>query len=204
MENLKLLPLSVEWNLAGVVAWYMFEDQEFSNELTGQQDSAAYLGVLSLHPITEKPPAMTFQIAIRQVMEQLRKGTLECRCITDVGGQRELISEGSWVGRKFSFDPDIAHDITNHRVTRDAWRQMIFYNAPDLLKGSAAVKHDKITQNDVRKLTTQKQYELWNKVYRQLKRNHPGKGDSWIAKEIAKDPEVSNGRSVDTIRKNMK
>ncbi len=42
----------------------------------------------------------------------------------------------------------------------------------------------------------------WHKAYRQIKRQHPEKSDTWISKQIAK-MDIAQGRDSETIRKNM-
>ena len=46
-------------------------------------------------------------------------------------------------------------------------------------------------------------YESWQKEYRALKKKHPSMSDAWYSGKIAK-MDVAYGRSVETIRKNMK
>ncbi|MDP3663734.1 MAG: hypothetical protein U1D41_12890 [Nitrosomonas sp.] len=58
-------------------------------------------------------------------------------------------------------------------------------------------------KREARKLDTQAMYESWQKEYRVLKKKHPNMSDSWYSQQIAK-MEIANGRSAETIRKNMK
>ena len=58
-------------------------------------------------------------------------------------------------------------------------------------------------RREARKLDTQAIYESWQKEYRALKRKYPNKSDSWYSRKIAK-MDIANGRSDETIRKNMK
>ena len=44
----------------------------------------------------------------------------------------------------------------------------------------------------------------WRAEYVTLHERHPDKSDSWIATQIARDLEMSKGRSSETIRRNMK
>ncbi|MGR5069894.1 hypothetical protein [Vibrio alfacsensis] len=53
-----------------------------------------------------------------------------------------------------------------------------------------------------RKNKTQARYSAWQKKARELKKKHPNKSKTWIAEQIAKLP-IAEGRSVDTIRKNI-
>jgi hypothetical protein len=59
-------------------------------------------------------------------------------------------------------------------------------------------------RREARKLDTQARYEGWRKAYRDLKKKQPRKmSDVWYSQQIAKR-EIADGRSADTIRKNMK
>jgi hypothetical protein len=58
-------------------------------------------------------------------------------------------------------------------------------------------------KREASKLKTQEMYLSWQKKYRELKRNNPGKTDSWCAQKIAK-LDIAQGRDSETIRKNMK
>ncbi len=53
------------------------------------------------------------------------------------------------------------------------------------------------------KVKTQAKYSAWQKKAIELQKKHPNKPKTWIAAQIAKLP-ISEGRSADTIRKNMK
>lgn len=58
-------------------------------------------------------------------------------------------------------------------------------------------------RREARKLDTQATHESWRKAYRQKKKERPGMSDSWYAQQIAK-MDIGEGRSADTIRKQMK
>jgi len=58
-------------------------------------------------------------------------------------------------------------------------------------------------KREARKLDTVAMYESWQKEYRSLKKKRSGMTDTWYSKQIAK-MEIANGRSAETIRKNMK
>ena len=58
-------------------------------------------------------------------------------------------------------------------------------------------------KREARKLDTKTRNEGWRKEYRKRKKEHPHKSDSWCAIQISK-MEIAGGRSVETIRKNMK
>jgi hypothetical protein len=58
-------------------------------------------------------------------------------------------------------------------------------------------------KREARKLDTQALHGSWQKEYRALKKRHRGMSDVWYSQQIAK-MEIANGRSAETIRKNMK
>jgi len=58
-------------------------------------------------------------------------------------------------------------------------------------------------KQEARKLNTQAMYETWHKAYRVLKKDKPGKTDSWYSQQIAKR-DIAQGRDAETIRKRMK
>lgn len=58
-------------------------------------------------------------------------------------------------------------------------------------------------RREARKLDTRKKYKDWQKAYRVLKREKPGKTDVWYSRQIAKS-DLGGGHRPDTIRKNMK
>ncbi len=53
------------------------------------------------------------------------------------------------------------------------------------------------------KLQTREMYKTWGKKYKEIKKEYPHLSNSDIAKKIAKMP-ISQGKSAETIRKNMK
>ena len=57
-------------------------------------------------------------------------------------------------------------------------------------------------QREVRRLNTQDMYKAWKDKYRQLKKSDPTKSATWYASRIAK-LDIAQGRSAETIRKNM-
>ncbi len=58
-------------------------------------------------------------------------------------------------------------------------------------------------KREARKLDTQAMYENWQKEYRTLKKKRRGMSEVWYSQQIAR-MEIANGRSAETIRKNMK
>lgn len=60
------------------------------------------------------------------------------------------------------------------------------------------------TRREARKLKTRERNERWQKAYLKIKRNNPTQSDDWIAKQIARDQKLSEGKSSETIRKQMK
>ena len=60
-----------------------------------------------------------------------------------------------------------------------------------------------VARREARKLDTKAMHEGWQKDYRRLKKERPGRPDTWYARQISKSP-AGEGRSPETIRKNMK
>lgn len=54
------------------------------------------------------------------------------------------------------------------------------------------------------KLKTQERNERWQKEYHRLKRKNPKQSDVWISNQIARNQKLSEGKSSETIRKQMK
>lgn len=75
------------------------------------------------------------------------------------------------------------------------------------LVDAATTADNRYTPSNVKreasKMNTQAMHASWQKKYRELKRNKPGKIDVWYAKEIAK-LDIAHGRKAETIRKIMK
>lgn len=71
--------------------------------------------------------------------------------------------------------------------------------APAVLKKSAS----NVVRRDARKLETTKRHNSWKKAYRELKKEHPEKTDTWISKRIEK-MDISDGKTAETIRRKMK
>ena len=57
-------------------------------------------------------------------------------------------------------------------------------------------------RREVRKLETAAMYEEWRKAYRALRQRKPGQSDVWYSRQIAR-MDIAQGRSPDTIRKNI-
>lgn len=83
-------------------------------------------------------------------------------------------------------------------VDRNELSRLVDKPAPD-----AKAYKPSITRREARKLDTRAMHERWKKAYRALKRKHRDKSDVWCSLQIAKT-ENPEGRSADTIRKNMK
>lgn len=58
-------------------------------------------------------------------------------------------------------------------------------------------------KREVRKQNTQAMYADWQKAYRELKKKHRDKSETWFSQQIAKLP-IAHGRNAGTIKKNMK
>lgn len=58
-------------------------------------------------------------------------------------------------------------------------------------------------KREARKLDTAAMHESWQKEFRKLKKKCSNMSDTWYSQQIAK-MEIANGRSAETIRKNMK
>lgn len=57
-------------------------------------------------------------------------------------------------------------------------------------------------RRDVRKLDSQARYKLWQKKYKELKKDRPDMSDVWVSKLIARSV-LAEGHSSETIRKHM-
>ena len=58
-------------------------------------------------------------------------------------------------------------------------------------------------RREARKLDTRKKHKEWQKAYRVLRREKPGRTDVWYSRQIGKS-DLGSGHRPDTIRKNMK
>ena len=58
-------------------------------------------------------------------------------------------------------------------------------------------------RREARKLDTSAMHESWQQEFRKLKKKRSNMSDIWYSQQIAK-MEIANGRSAETIRKNMK
>ena len=57
-------------------------------------------------------------------------------------------------------------------------------------------------RREARKLETSQRYEAWGKEYRKLKKRKPNMSKVWYATQISR-MDIADGKSPDTIRKNM-
>jgi hypothetical protein len=94
----------------------------------------------------------------------------------------ELITFGDG---QYSLDGDIIRQMVDAATTAD------YRYTPSQVKREA------------RKLKTKALHARWQKEYRELKHNKPGRTDCWYAQQIAK-MDITPKRSPETIRKNMK
>lgn len=58
-------------------------------------------------------------------------------------------------------------------------------------------------KREARKIDTRARHERWRKEYRRRRKENPDKSDSWCAIQISRMG-IGEGKSADTIRKNMK
>jgi hypothetical protein len=86
---------------------------------------------------------------------------------------------------RFELDGDIVEQLVNNSTTSD--ERYTSSNA----------------KREAGKLVTQARRESWKKEYRRLKKLRPDMSDAWIAIQISK-MDIAEGRSSETIRKNMK
>ncbi len=66
---------------------------------------------------------------------------------------------------------------------------------PDTQKRSTSMR-------SLKKLETQKTYEIWQEEYKKLKQKNPSKSNVWISQQIAK-MSIANDRDAETIRRHM-
>jgi hypothetical protein len=92
-------------------------------------------------------------------------------------------------------------------VTFADGRYLVESELVDQLVNSSTTSDAGYTPNnakrEARKLDTKARIESWRKVYRKLKKRQPDKSDNWCAIQISK-MDIAEGRSSETIRKNMK
>ncbi len=92
-------------------------------------------------------------------------------------------------------------------VTFENGRYGIDVSAVEQLVNNSTTSDSRYTpsslKRETRKLDTQARNEIWQKEYRRRKKRHPGCSDSWCAIQISK-MEIADGKSSETIRKNMK
>lgn len=70
-------------------------------------------------------------------------------------------------------------------------------------RSAETLKANPTQKQEPRKSATQKRHKMWQSEYRRLRKSNPNMPDTWYAKKIAGGPHAQ-GRSADTIRKNMK
>lgn len=125
------------------------------------------------------------------IVKAPRKSQLLClrseRELLLVAGTSELpLAEAlNFADERFGLDVKIVQQLINNSTTSDA------RYTPSNAKREA------------RKLETNARNERWRKEYRKRKKDHPDKSDAWCAIQISKS-DIAEGKSSETIRKNMK
>ena len=75
---------------------------------------------------------------------------------------------------------------------------------PDIRRMLAAsTSPAELSPRELRKQDTAALHARWQQAYKDLKAQHPDKSDAWIANKIERMP-IAEGRSAETIRRNMK
>ena len=100
-------------------------------------------------------------------------------------GVLPLIEAVTFAEGRFTLDVELVEQLVNNSSTSDA------RYTPSNAKREA------------RKLDTQARIDSWRRERRSLKKRHPDKSDAWCAIQISK-MDIGEGRSSETIRKNMK
>jgi hypothetical protein len=90
--------------------------------------------------------------------------------------------------------------IDNSELTIDRERIDELLNSPTNNTKSYTPNTD---IREANKLKTQEMYQDWNDAYLDVLKRHPTKSDTWYSQQISKLP-VAQGKSSETIRKNMK
>ena len=97
------------------------------------------------------------------------------------------------------FSELIIFEGDRYRINRDLVTQLV-----DRVTTGDERHTPSTVRREARKLKTQERNERWQKAYRNMKRENPTQTDSWIANKIARDQKLSEGKSAETIRKQMK
>ena len=94
-------------------------------------------------------------------------------------------------------------EVLRFREDRYVLEEMPVRRWLDSATGEEAPYSASRIRNEARKLDTRTRDRAWQKVYRSLKRERPGRPDVWYARQIAKSG-LGGGLSSETIRKRMK
>ena len=92
--------------------------------------------------------------------------------------------------------------LNNGKFEADTDELLCLVDKPAMPLGASDYKPS-VARREARKLETQDQYRVWQRSYKELKRNRPGMSDVWYSQQFAKQ-DIAAGRSADTIRKHMK
>ncbi len=125
------------------------------------------------------------------IVKAPRKSQMLClrseRELLLVAGTSELpLAEAlNFADERFGLDVKIVQQLINNSTTSD-----VRYTPSN-------------AKREARKLETNARNERWRKEYRKRKKDNPDKSDAWCAIQISR-LDIAEGRSSETIRKNMK
>jgi len=125
------------------------------------------------------------------IVKAARKSQMLClrstRGLVLVAGTSELplIDIVAFADGRYLVDSELVDQLVNNSTTSDA------RYTPSNARREAG------------KLNTKARIESWRKEYRRRKKRHPDRSDRWCAIQISK-MDIGEGRSSETIRKNMK
>ncbi len=112
--------------------------------------------------------------------------------------QRELAELDKEFKVKFA-----GFDHHGHRIPASEVRGLRQVAATEPVRSAETLGTSPTQRKGARKTETQKRHEKWQSEYRRLRKLKPNMPDTWYAKKIAEGPHAQ-GRSAETIRKNMK
>ncbi len=125
------------------------------------------------------------------IVKTPRKSQMLCLCsdrellLVAGTGRLPLVEAINFAEARYLLDVKTVHQLVDNSTTSDA------RYTPSNAKREA------------RKLDTKARHECWRKEYRKHKKRQPEKSDAWCAIQISR-MDIAEGRSSETIRKNMK